>query len=127
MKLSERVLYILCALSLESISATDCEAVSASFPNANISTNDCCSSNNNIIITCNKNNRIVSLAVVKINVSEYQVNGPLPARLVELTEIQGLTLGYASINGSVPTFLCKLKLLTVLNLFNNNMEGEIPE
>lgn len=64
--------------------------------------------------------------VWKIDLTGNQLNGPLPAAIGDLGQLQILLLGMNTLTGSIPAQVGQLANLTRLNLSHNQLSGSIP-
>ncbi|XP_057493034.1 leucine-rich repeat protein 1-like [Actinidia eriantha] len=72
-------------------------------------------------ITCNGNNR-----VVRVDLGNAGLSGPLVPQLGNLTYLQYLEVYANKLSGSIPREIGKLRKLISLDLYNNQLSGPIP-
>ncbi|PHT99202.1 hypothetical protein BC332_31809 [Capsicum chinense] len=70
-----------------------------------------------------KSNNKVYFASVKQN----QLQGPIPKSLLDLQDLQFLILSQNNFSGQIPSTVCNLKTLELLDLGSNNLNGTIPQ
>ncbi|XP_019195983.1 PREDICTED: putative receptor-like protein kinase At3g47110 [Ipomoea nil] len=61
-----------------------------------------------------------------LNVTNNNLEGPIPSTLENLRAVQFLQLSHNHLTGQIPTFLKDFKLLQNLNLSYNDFEGAVP-
>ena len=65
--------------------------------------------------------------IVKINLTNSNLNGTLPSEIGHLSELKDLTIiKNESLTGTIPTSIGNLLKLETLSLFSNNLTGTIP-
>ncbi|OAY69012.1 LRR receptor-like serine/threonine-protein kinase GSO1 [Ananas comosus] len=64
--------------------------------------------------------------LVALDLSENSIAGPLPL-IWNTPQLSNLLLSSNQINGSIPSYICKLEVLEVLDLSNNSLSGELPQ
>ncbi|MDW7695377.1 gliding motility-associated C-terminal domain-containing protein [Flammeovirgaceae bacterium SG7u.111] len=62
----------------------------------------------------------------RLNLSENELSGPIPATLGSLANLREMNLSSNDLSGEIPASLGSLSALEVLNLSRNNLSGEIP-
>ncbi|XP_006662948.1 leucine-rich repeat protein 1-like [Oryza brachyantha] len=72
-------------------------------------------------ITCNNDN-----SVIRVDLGDAHISGPLIPQLAGLNNLQYLELYGNYLNGSIPIALGKLKHLVSLDLYDNLLTGWIP-
>ncbi|PSS12095.1 BRASSINOSTEROID INSENSITIVE 1-associated receptor kinase [Actinidia chinensis var. chinensis] len=72
-------------------------------------------------ITCNSNNR-----VVRVDLGNAGLSGPLVPQLGNLTYLQYLQVYANKLSGTIPREIGKLRKLISLDLYNNQLSGSIP-
>lgn len=68
----------------------------------------------------------LSNTLQSLQVASLGLEGPLPAELFNLTNLQGFYANYNHFNGTLPTELASLTQLTDLYLYYNDFSGQIP-
>ncbi|KAI4312088.1 hypothetical protein MLD38_036940 [Melastoma candidum] len=66
-------------------------------------------------------------SLFELDISHSSLIGPLPESIGRLASLINLYAYDNYINGSVPSFLCKMKSLWRLDLSKNNLSGSIPD
>jgi len=64
--------------------------------------------------------------VVRLELTQNNLNGSIPTNLAELSYLQDLELSYNQLSGSIPPTLGSLNRLIWLSLHSNQLSGEIP-
>jgi len=65
--------------------------------------------------------------VTKLDLSNNQLSGSLPAKIAEITSLNELILPYNQLTGNIPVEISELNELTILDLGWNQLAGKIPE
>lgn len=121
------VQFFLLAFFLHSSLATDCDALRASFPSANIPEGAACCSGFESILSCDENSRITSISIFEGQNSNFALKGQMSSRLRELTEFQYMRIRSAAISYPILPYFCNMTKLDDLYLVANQISGEIPE
>lgn len=66
-------------------------------------------------------------SVVRINIFNNNLEGPIPDEIALLPNMQLLALGYNKLSGGIPVSLGNVTNLTFLDLGGNELSGSIPE
>ncbi|CAA0834957.1 Leucine-rich repeat (LRR) family protein [Striga hermonthica] len=72
-------------------------------------------------VTCDNQNQ-----VIRIDLGNQELSGPLAPELGSLTKLQYLELYSNKINGNIPPELGNLTQLVSLDLYDNHLTGDIP-
>ncbi len=64
--------------------------------------------------------------VIRLDLSDNELNGRLPSELERLTSLESLDLSGNELEGDIPLTLGDLSNLTKLSLWDNQLTGEIP-
>lgn len=64
--------------------------------------------------------------LVELDISRNSLSGPLP-RKFGAPLLSDLLLAENGINGTIPTYICQLKFLSVLDLAKNRLVGQVPQ
>jgi len=73
-------------------------------------------------ITCNQDNRVISL-----DLSDNEVSGSIYSLINGLTYLESLNLSGNELTDTIPIAITELDSLKELNLSNNKLEGELPK
>jgi hypothetical protein len=116
------VFYAIIAVAYAATTATDCEILNSGI--AAISATACCAESG---ITCadGRVTKMYTLFPVTYFSEKTGVAGKLPDEIGSVTEL--FVIRIRGITGSIPESICKLVLLTHLNLEKSSIEGEIPK
>ncbi|KAJ3004219.1 UNVERIFIED_CONTAM: hypothetical protein HDU68_005223, partial [Siphonaria sp. JEL0065] len=84
---------------------------------------NCTTSLSNTIIQCNSAGRITLLIM---NDNQQTQGKPLPLNISDMSELVTLVIHKSGFTGSIPTSYGLLRNLTVLDLSQNDLSGEVP-
>ncbi|KAH9541960.1 hypothetical protein CY35_14G090600 [Sphagnum magellanicum] len=102
------------------------EGIKTSYPQLAEWTGDPCLPYPHPWVTCNTINASVnSPFIIAVNLSGYNLTGPISPSFVQLTNLTSLALDNNSLFGSLPDFSNFLHLIN-LNLSDNQLNGSIP-
>ncbi|CAM6003260.1 unnamed protein product [Sphagnum balticum] len=102
------------------------EGIKASYPQLAEWTGDPCLPYPHAWVTCNTINSIINRPfIIAVNLSGYDLTGPISPSFVQLTNLISLALDNNSLSGSLPDFSNFLHLIN-LNLSDNQLNGSIP-
>ncbi|CAM6057654.1 unnamed protein product [Sphagnum tenellum] len=102
------------------------EGIKSSYPQLAEWTGDPCLPYPHPWVTCNTINASVNNPfIIAVNLSGYNLTGPIAPSFVQLTNLTSLALDNNSLSGSLPDFSNFLHLMN-LNLSHNQLSGSIP-
>ncbi|CAK9198322.1 unnamed protein product [Sphagnum troendelagicum] len=101
------------------------EGIKASYPQLAEWTGDPCLPYPHAWVTCNTINMLNRPFIIAVNLSGYDLTGPISPSFFQLTNLTSLALDNNSLSGSLPDFSNILHLIN-LNLSDNQLNGSIP-
>ncbi|KAH8971561.1 hypothetical protein BDL97_02G149800 [Sphagnum fallax] len=102
------------------------EGIKTSYPQLAEWTGDPCLPYPHSWVTCNTINASVNNPfIIAVNLSGYNLTGPISPSFVQLTNLTSLALDNNSLSGSLPDFSNFVHLMN-LNLSHNQLNGSIP-
>jgi hypothetical protein len=102
------------------------EGIKTSYPQLAEWTGDPCLPYPHPWVTCNTINASINNPfIIAVNLSGYNLTGPISPSFVQLTNLTSLALDNNSLSGSLPDFSNFLHLMN-LNLSHNQLNGSIP-
>ncbi|OUM58041.1 hypothetical protein PIROE2DRAFT_16801, partial [Piromyces sp. E2] len=100
------------------ITLSDCQNIKSILDQIGVKVNKCCESGG---IKCEGSR------VIQLNLTNKNINGPIPESIGELTELQVLSLDKNKLSGTIPESIGQLTELQELSLDMNKLSGSIPE
>ncbi|KAH8971560.1 hypothetical protein BDL97_02G149800 [Sphagnum fallax] len=102
------------------------EGIKTSYPQLAEWTGDPCLPYPHSWVTCNTINASVNNPfIIAVNLSGYNLTGPISPSFVQLTNLTSLNLSHNQLNGSIPPSIWGIFNLSVLDLSQNKLSGNL--
>ncbi|KAH8942202.1 hypothetical protein BDL97_14G086200 [Sphagnum fallax] len=101
------------------------EEIKSSYGNLGVWTGDPCLPYPHPWVTCSNVSIFQNSSIIAVNLSGYNLNGPISPSFGKLTSLTSLNLRRNQLNGSIPPSIWDIPKLNVLDLSNNSLSGNL--